>query len=135
MVLTSKHGCPVFEATAIVKFLGSHPWILGVLMILFGGFSCFYGYKFFYIVIGCLTGLVAFLFASILVSLTGAMDGLETATTGKLVMAVVFMIICIAFGVIVGWFLAKLAEKIGGVFIGLCLGFLLGVSLYNLFLS
>jgi len=133
VVLTSKHGCPSFEGTSFVKFLSRHPWVIAVLMLFFGIFSCFYGYKFFYIIIGCLSGGAAFLFSAVLLSLTGALEGLEDAETGKLVMATVFMMVCIIIGVVVGWLFAKLVDKIGGIFIGVCLGFLLGVSIYNLF--
>ncbi len=135
VIVKSSSGCPAFEATAAVKFLGNHPWILAIVMIVFGLFSCLYGYKFFYIIIGTITGGIAFLFSMLLFSLMGLMDGLDHGSTGKLALAVVLVIVCIVIGAVVGFFIAKLTEKIGGILIGTVLGFFGGVTLYNLLLA
>lgn len=41
--LTFSHsvGCPVFEATSIVRFLAENPWILGIFLIVLGAIVTF----------------------------------------------------------------------------------------------
>lgn len=77
LVIKSKTGCPVVEATAFVKFLANHPWILGILMIVFGAVTTFYGRRFFKWTVGILGGAFSFLFLMLCFSSFGMLSAVD----------------------------------------------------------
>ena len=72
-----KTGCPVFEATSIVRFLAENPWALGTILIILGAIVTFYGGKFFPIVLAGITGGVTFFIVLLLASVLGLLVALE----------------------------------------------------------
>lgn len=47
VILKHRSGCPVFSATSFAVFLNNNPWVIAVLMIVFGAVVTFFGRKFF----------------------------------------------------------------------------------------
>lgn len=134
--VTHAAGCPIFQATSIVEFLATHPWIIGVILLTFGVICCFYGGKFFKYVLATVAGGITFLALLVIASAFGAMKVLESnnkqsKSGGDYAACVASFIIAAAFGLLAGWFVKK-ARRIGSAILGGAAGFFLGFTLYNM---
>lgn len=72
-----KSGCPVFEATSIVRFLSDNPWAMGTLLLIFGSLVAFFGGKFFTWVLASVAGTIVFLVIMVFASVLGAFKALD----------------------------------------------------------
>ena len=133
ITVQSKQGCAVFQASSWVKFLGAHPWILGIIFCVLGAFSCFIGYKFFPVLTGTVGGGAVFLFTMRIFSLFGWTQSLDPNSHESVAFGVVLVIIALLFGIAAGFFIAKLVH-VGAIFLGTIGGFFLGITVYNVFL-
>jgi hypothetical protein len=73
---THKTGCPAFSLNSFVVFLQAHPWIIAVILIVFGLIVTFVGAKFFKITLAVAVGLVAVLALLLFFSVIGWLDAL-----------------------------------------------------------
>ena len=133
--LTFAHstGCPVFAATSIVRFFAENPWLLGILLIIFGSIVTFYGGKYFPWVLATVTGgmtfMVVLLFASVLGFMV-ALDKGKNAHGGEIAMTVLSFLVAGAAGVLAGLFI-KAIQRIGITILGTVAGFFAGFLLYT----
>lgn len=67
-------GCATVEASGMVSYLQSNPWLMGLLFLAVGGVTCFMGAKIFDEVLAALGGLIVFVFVSIVSSSLGGFD-------------------------------------------------------------
>ena len=79
VTIKSKHGCPVFSPTAIVAFMSKNPWLVGIVLIVFGAIVCFVGRKFFQWTLAAIGFLLGCGVSLLLFSMMGLLDGLETS--------------------------------------------------------
>lgn len=128
--LTHKSGCPIFSVNSWIAFLMKYPWVIAVLMIVFGAVVTFFGMKFFRYTIAVAAGGATFLVSMLLLSVFGMLDGLSKEH-GSIALAVLGFIIGLGLAVLAGYLLFKL-EKIGATLIAATCGFVLGTTLYNL---
>ena len=75
--MTHKVGCPVFEATSVIRWLGNHPWIMGVILLAFGLVTTFFGGKFFPWVLTFVASGLTFLIILLLCSVFGWLKALD----------------------------------------------------------
>ncbi len=134
ITLTHKTGCPVFEATSIVRFMANHPYIMGILLLFFGGVVTFYGGKFFPWVLSTAVAGITFLVVLLLASVLGALKALDKSrepTGGQIASTVIAFILAIALAVFAGWFINKI-RRIGFTLLGATGGFFGGFLFYSL---
>lgn len=133
LTFAHKTGCPVFEATSIVRYFAENPWALGVLLLIFGGIVTFYGGKFFPYVLATITGgitfMVVLLFASVL-GLMVALDKGKKSSGGEIALCVLSFVVAAAAGVLAGLFI-KAIRRIGLMLLGATAGFFIGFLLYT----
>ncbi len=67
----------MFSATAWLRWIAEHPWVIGVALILFGLLSTFKGKELFQLTVGILGAGLTFLFMMLLFSIWGALDYLD----------------------------------------------------------
>lgn len=126
-------GCPVFEATSIVRFLAENPWILGILLIIFGGIVTYYGGLYFPHVLGTVVGGVAALTVLLLASVLGMLVALEkgkSSTGGEVALCVLSFVVATGAGALAGLFI-KAIRRVGLMLLGATAGFFLGFLLYT----
>jgi hypothetical protein len=128
--MKSKHGCPAFSTTAWISFLADNPYILGVVLIVFGAIVTFFGRKFFQYTIAIVGFGVGFLTTMLLFSLMGMLDGLETEKSSIAGTVVSFVVASIV-GLFLGFVMYK-TIKFGAMILGAISGGLIGITLYNL---
>lgn len=134
MEIQSPSGCPIFEATAFVKLLSNHPWVLGLLLIVFGAVTTFLGRKFFKWTIGILGGTLLFLFIMIVFSSLGMTEALDQSSEAKdIALVIIAFVLSIGLSVFVGWFLYHKAFLYGIMAVGGIAGFFGGTAIYNAF--
>jgi len=127
---SSNQSCPVFSTTAWISFLGQHPYILGALLLVFGGIVTFFGRKFFQYTIATIGFGVGFLTTMLLFSVMGMLDGFNESKESIFLTIASFII-----ALIVATFLAFImfkTIKFGAMLLGAISGGLIGVTLYNL---
>lgn len=123
----NKAGCPKFSATAWIRFVGNNPWIIAILLIIFGLLSTFKGKDFFEITVGILGGGLVFLGAMLLFSFMDWLEYLDDFEEAEGVGLAIFAFIVAGFlAFVVGYFLSKATWVIGVVTLGLVSGFFLG---------
>jgi len=128
-----KSGCPVFEATSIVRFLSENPWAMGILLLIFGSFVAFFGGKFFSWVLAGVAGSLVFLLVLLFGSIFGAFKSLDQgrdASPGYITLAVMTFLVALGLGILVGW-LIKHIQRAGICVMGTVAGFLLGFLVYT----
>lgn len=133
LTFAHKTGCPVFEATSIVRYLSENPWLLGIILLIFGGIVTFYGGKFFPWVLASITGGVTFLVILLLASVLGllvALDKGKKSSGGEIALAVLSFVVAAAAGVLAGLFI-KAIRRVGLMLLGATAGFFLGFLLYT----
>lgn len=133
LTFAHKVGCPVFEATSIVRFLANNPWALGLILIAFGVVVTFFGGKFFPYVLATITGGVVFLVVLLLASLVGllvALDKGKQSSAGEVTLTVLSFLVAAGLAVLAGWFI-KAIRRIGLMLLGATAGFFLGFLLYT----
>ena len=133
--LTFEHevGCPVFEATSIVRFLSDNPWAMGILLLFFGSLVTFFGGKFFTWVLACVAGSIVFLAIILFASILGAFKALDQgreATPGWITLAVMTFLTAVGLAIFVGWFIKRI-QRHGICAMGTVAGFLIGFVLYT----
>jgi len=122
----------VFTATAYLRYIADHPWIIALVLIAFGIITTFRGMEFFNWVVSVLTGGIAFTASMLLFSAFGMVDYLDpVAAEGSLVMSVLSIVLAIIIAAFVGYFFYNFADEIGVLTIGGIGGFFIGVTLYN----
>lgn len=130
-VYESQYGCPVFSATAWIRWIGEHPWVIGVALILFGLLSTFKGKELFQVTVGILGAGLTFLVMMLLFSIWGALDYLDNQN-GSLAQVVLAVCTSVILAALIGFLLYKAGWMIGVIAIGAIAGFFLGVTVYNL---
>lgn len=128
-----KVGCPVFEATSIVRYLSENPYVLGAILIVFGSIVTFYGGLYFPWVLATLVGGVTFLVCLLFCSIFGllvALDKGKGATGGEIALAVLSFLVSGGLGVLAGLFI-KAVRRYGLMLLGGTAGFFLGFLLYT----
>lgn len=136
IVYDTKSGCPVVSAGAWIVFLAEYPWILSIILIVFGAVATFRGRKFFDRVIGIIGGGLAFLIAMLFFSAVGMVDYLDPSLgSGNIWYTLLAFILAAGIAVAVGYLLCKLALTVGILALGLIGGFFLGVLIYNTLFS
>ena len=131
---SAKSACAKFQATAIVDFLTKYPWIVGVILIVFGTISLFFGGKWFPYILATIGGGITFIVIIVFASVLGLLNALDTknkASTGQIALSIFVFIVAIAAAVFVGWFVKK-ARRVGGTIAAAAGGFFGGFILYNL---
>lgn len=110
LTFTHSSGCPKYSVTAWITFLKDHPWVLGVIMIVFGAAVCFFGQMIFRHALAVAAGGIAFMFLMLLFSLFTMLDALQVSdpSGGKIALTVVAFILAIAGGVGIGLLFYKL---------------------------
>lgn len=134
ITLTHKTGCPVFEATSIVRFLANHPYIMGILLLFFGGVVTFFGGKFFPWVLSAAVAGITFFVVMLLASVLGALKALDKSrdpTTGQIAATVIAFLLAFALAIFAGWFINKI-RRIGFTLLGATGGFFGGFLFYSL---
>lgn len=132
--ISHKRGCPIFSATSWVRFLTSHPWIMGTLCIAMGLIVAFYGRAVFPWVVAIIGGFVAFSMVMLLCSVLGMLQSIEGGGRGNAALTVVSFVISIAAGLALAYFLFR-ALTLGAAFLAAIGGFFIGFTLYNLVLE
>ncbi len=128
----SKHGCPVFTATAWVVYVSEHPWILAVILIVLGAITAFRGRKFFNVLIGVISGLLTFIVSMLIFSAFGMVDYLDPfSKDGSIGVTIVAFLLAIVLAVIVGLLIFKFAALVGLLVLAITVGFFLGITAYN----
>lgn len=131
-MFTHKTGCPAFSLTSFVSFLQSHPWIIAVVLIVFGLVVTFAGALFFKYTIAVAAGIVAWLTLMLFFSVIGWLQALDGDDKGNVALTVISFLVATALSVFAGWFLFKL-ERIGATLLAGAVGFFVGTTIYNLF--
>jgi hypothetical protein len=137
LTFTHKSGCPVFEATSIVRYLSNNPWVLGLILIAFGVIVTPFGGKFFPWVLAFITGGVTFLVVLLLASVFGlliALDKGKQASGGEVAVTVLSFLIAAGLGYLAGWFI-KAIRRVGLMILGAVAGFFLGFLLFTFVFS
>jgi hypothetical protein len=133
--LTHKSGCPVFQATSVVQFFSRYPWILGIILIVFGIIVTFWGGKFFPYVLATIISGITFFVVLLLASFFGMLSSLDNNngkhTGGQIAATVISFLFAIALAVFAGWFI-KRARRIGFTLLGAAAGFFGGFLFYSL---
>ncbi|CDW77915.1 UNKNOWN [Stylonychia lemnae] len=130
---THASGCPVFQATSIVRYLSENPWALGAILIVFGTIVTFWGGKFFPYVLASVAGGITFLAILLLASILGALIALEKgkqSTPGEITLAVMSLIVALGLAVFVGFFIKRI-QRTGLTALGAVAGFFVGFLLYT----
>ena len=130
-IYESQYGCPVFSATAWVRWVAEHPWVIAVFLILFGMLSTFRGKDFFEITVGILGAGLTFLFTMLLFSIWGSLEYLDNQQ-GSLAQVILSFFISLVLAALVGFLLFKAGWMVGVIAVGAVVGFFLGVTIYNL---
>jgi hypothetical protein len=133
VTLAHKTGCPVFEATSVIRFFANHPYILGVLLLVFGGLVAFFGGKFFPYVLATTVGAITFMVILLLASVLGALKALDKnrdPTGGQIAATVASFVVALALAIFAGWFIKKI-RRIGFTLLGAAAGFFGGFLLYT----
>lgn len=128
-----KVGCPVFEATSIVRYLSENPYVLGAILILFGSIVTFYGGLYFPWVLATIVGGVTFLVCLLFCSIFGllvALDKGKEASGGEIALAILSFVVSGGLGVLAGIFI-KAVRRYGLMLLGGTAGFFLGFLLYT----
>jgi hypothetical protein len=127
-------GCPVFQATSIVRWLANNPIVLGILLIFFGCVVTFWGGKFFPYVLATVSGGLTILVLLLIASVLGMFKALDKENKdpsgGQYAAAVFGFLISFAVGIFVGWFLKKM-RRVGICLLGTAAGFFGGFLLYT----
>jgi len=132
ITFTHESGCPEYSVTAWISFIKEHPWVLGVITIIFGVVVTFFGQIVFKHALAIAAGGIAFMLLMLLFSLFGMLDALEgNASGGKIALCVVGFILGLAGGIGCGMLFFKL-EKLGASILAGAFGFFVGSTLYNL---
>ena len=134
VTLAHKAGCPVFQATSIVRFFANHPYIMGVLLLLFGGAVTFFGGKFFPWVLAAAAGGITFLVVILIASAVGALKALDKnrePTGGQIAATTAAFLVAFGLAIFAGWFIKKI-RRIGFTLLGAALGFFGGFLFYSL---
>jgi hypothetical protein len=126
-----KTGCPAFSLNSFVVFLQEQPWILAVILIVFGLIVTLVGAKFFRITLAVAVGLVTVLALLLFFSVIGWLDALAGEGKGNVALTVVSFLVSAALAVLAAWFLFKL-EKIAATILAGAVGFFVGTTVYNL---
>jgi hypothetical protein len=128
---THKTGCPAFSLNSFVVFLQAHPWIIAVILIVFGLIVTFVGAKFFKITLAVAVGLVAVLALLLFFSVIGWLDALQGDGKGNVALTVVSFLVSVALAVLAAFLLFKL-ERIAATVLAGAVGFFVGTTVYNL---
>lgn len=131
--VTHKAGCPVFQATSIIRWLANNPIVLGIILIAFGAVVTFFGGKFFPHVLASVAGGLTFLVVLLLASVLGALKALDKTrdpSAGQIALAVLSFVVALALAVFAGWFLKKI-RRVGLCLLGTAGGFFGGFLLYT----
>ena len=99
-----KSGCGIVKASGFVQYLNSNPWLVGIILLIAGAATCFYGGELIEGVYSGIPALFTFIFVSVMVSSFGVFEVFEedNPTTGKgVVLAIIGFAIsaAAAFGV------------------------------------
>lgn len=126
-------GCPVLQATSIIRWFSSHPWVIAVLLIAFGAITTFFGGKYFPYVLSFVTGGLTFLILLLLASVFGflkALDQDRDSSATEITLTVFSFIVALGLGVFAGWFIKKV-QRVGITLLGAASGFFGGFLLYT----
>jgi hypothetical protein len=124
-------GCPLFQATPIIAFIEKRPWIVGILLIVFGIISAFFGGKFFPKVLMAAFGGAVFTIAALLLSAIGMMKALDGDKSGKAIgLTILGFALALAAGIAAGWFINKI-KRIAFMAVGGLAGFFVGFLFYT----
>jgi hypothetical protein len=107
---------------------------MGVVCIVIGIFTTFFGRRFFPAIIALLGGIGSFLAVALVCSLSGMLWSLEGTGRGSIALTILSFIIATTIGIFVAYGLAK-HIKLGASALGAIIGFFLGVVAYNVALN
>jgi len=132
VILQSKAGCPVFTATAYLRYVADHPWIIACLLLVFGAITTFRGKEFFNWVVAILCGGLSFMGSMLIFSLLGMADYLDPMVDdGSLSLTILSFVLSSLIAIVVGYLLYNYADEIGVLALGIIGGIFIGVTLYN----
>jgi hypothetical protein len=119
---------------SVAVFFEKYPWVLAVLLLVFGPLFTFFGRKTIRIVVGFTGGLVAAMIVLVFCASVGLLDYIDPTTDGGNAGEVALaMILSIGVGVGIGILLGKFVE-IGILIMAFIGGYLLGTLFYNFLL-
>jgi len=99
-------GCATYSLSTIVIFFDQYPWVLGVLLLIFGPIVNFFGRRFIPWVIAILGGGVSALIVLVFCSAVGMLDYADpTETGGNVGLVILAILLSILAGVGVGFLL------------------------------
>jgi hypothetical protein len=131
LVLSHVSGCPVFSATSWAVFLNNNPWVIAILMIVFGAIVTFFGRKFFQYTVAVVGAFLTFLIVMLLCSIFGWLNYLEgDHTGGNLALTILSFFLAIGLAVGAGFILNKLI-RVGAIILAGAAGFFLGITVYQ----
>jgi len=136
LLYESAAGCPIVNLGSWAVWLGEHPIITAIILILVGAFTCFKGKKFFDVVVGIFGFMVGFGGAMLIFSSFGMVDYLDPFTVeGSIGMVILAFVLSILVGGILGAILYFFAISVGLYFLASVVGVFLGVMVYNTFFN
>lgn len=137
LTFAHKVGCPLFEATTFVRFISDNPWVLGIILIVFGSIVTFFGGKFFFYILPTIVGGVVFLAVMLFASIMGllvALDKGKDSSAGELTTTIMSFVVAAALAGLAGFFISKI-QRLGIALVGAVAGFFIGFLLYTFVFS
>lgn len=121
-------GCPR-DFSKLIEFIQENPWVFGILFVVFGGFMCFFGFKFLKYCLSLVGFIIGFL-GSLLITLW--FWNYKAASTEQIAFVVLF---CLLLGLILGYIFytfTKFAIGGAGGFLGWLVANLVFVTIEGL---
>ena len=128
----TKYGCPVFSATAWIRYIRNQPYILGIILIIFGIFATLKGKQLFEVTVGILGGGIVFLISMLFFSYMNWLEYLDDFNGQDFLTALGAFLLAALLAFIVGYLLSKAGWLICVMSLGVIGGYFLGISIYNL---
>jgi uncharacterized membrane protein len=113
--------------------LSNNPLIIGIVLLVFGIITTFFGGKWFKYILPTIVAGIVFTIVMLLASVTGALTALDKGTThtpGQITITVLAFVVSFTLAIFAGWFIKKI-ERLGIALLGATAGFFLGFLLYT----
>ena len=126
------HGCPVFSATAWIRFLNQYPQFFSAFLVLFGIFAIFKGKELFEVTIGLFGAAVTFVSLMVVFSFFEMLQFLHEPDDDNLGRLLGALALSLLGGIIIGYVLFKGGCLLGVMTLGMGIGFIFGLTIYNM---
>jgi len=125
-------GCPVAGFTSIINFVSENPWVIAVVLLVFGPVLAFFGRKFLPLFLMLIVGFITFCLSMLMCSVLGMLDYIDpTRTGGNIGFCILAFVLSLALAAGAA-FLMKHFIKLGVYVLGGIAGWFLGSLLYDL---